>query len=538
MTVRRLLRGTGACFLAWAALSCMVPSRAADAGSSGVVYLSTVPAVAGVQLKVGSALTTTDGNGRASAQVPDLNGIASTVALAADRLDGRTTVAISRVVPAPHIIAHVSNLTIGLDLSSRVRLHVGGGSAGVRPGTVRSVRLHSITGQTITVDPRRQHTVTLQSRIARLEHNTLTTQHVTWSVDKITAGSGVALTTATPRFDPLSRPVWNLVLRPVHGVVEVDTVPATPGVVFLLEGAAFTTDKNGRAFAPVSDLNDVDERLRLDTPVAGSDSVSLMEIRKLPPLAAYHRRLLAALTIRRPVSLHFVDMNGRPIDPNRISEVRLTGGGSVVQLTGADARSPVMLTSSVATQVNRVWVSRSITYAVEAVQLDGGGAVFAGQQRFDPNAALTWPVKLAVFNLSVTVHDALFGHRIESQMLITRPDGKTYAVQIGSGVPTRLGSMVRGMYGLTVVSAVFGGHTQTLVSRNDAIDLRVITLLDVVVLVVAGLLIVVATMALGNWMARRRRSSTVLSRHWRSHRRVSRLDVEHAAAREEVTQDP
>lgn len=502
MTARRRLRGTAACLLAWVALSGIVLPQASGADSSGVVYLRTVPAVAGVHLRVGSAFVTTDGAGRASAQVADLNGISSTVALADRRLNPSTTVAISHVVPAPHTIPHVSNLAVGLDLRSRVRLHISGGRTGVSPSAVVKVRLHSVTGHTVTLDPHRRRTVNLLSRVTRLNAGTLTTQHVTWSVDSITAGPGVALTTSTPRFDPLYQRVWDLELQPVHGVVQVDTVPPTPGVVFLIEGATFTTGKNGRASAPVGDLNNVDERLRLRTHAAGSDRVSLLQVHKLPPLAVHQRRLLAALAVRDPVSMRFFDVNGRPIDPNRISQVRLAGGGSVVQLTGAQAQSPVMLTTGVATQVNRRWRSRPIMYRVQSVRLDGGDAVFAGQQRFDPNGSSTWPVTLAMFDLTVTARDALFGQPIGSKVLITRPNGKLYTVQIGSG-GTRVRSMVRGKYGLTVASAVLGGHTTVLVSRNDAVDLRVVTLLDVVVVALVGLLIIAATLAVGSRMSRR-----------------------------------
>lgn len=183
--------------------------------------------------------------------------------------------------------------------------------------------------------------------------------------------------------------------------------------------------------------------------------------------------------------------------------MRLVSGREAVQLTGAEAQSPVMLLAGVATQVGGNWTSRSISYRIESVRMDGGNAVFAGQQRFDPNRSSSWLVKLNVFAMTVTLRDALFGRRIGSQMLLTRPNGRVHTVQIGSGAPTQVRSLVRGTYGLTVTSAVLGGHTKVLVSRNDAVDLRVVTLLDLVVAALVGLLIIVATLVAGNKMSRR-----------------------------------
>ena len=299
----------------------------------------------------------TDGQGRATARVADLNGVAGTVALVDDRVGRSTTVALSHVVPAPHTVPHVSNLRVGLDLRSRVRLQISSGGTGVPAGAVASLRLHSVTGTVITVDPRRRRTLTLASRITRLTAGTLSPQRVTWSVSSISAGPGVALTTARPRFDPLGQAVWQLRLHPVHGQVQVQTVPATAGVAFLLEGASFSTGPNGVATAPVNDLNNLEQRLQLDSPAAGPDTVQMRDIRKLPPLAVHQRRLLVALSVSRPVALRFVDSNRRPIDPNRISEVELLGGGSKVQLSGLQAQAPVMLPARLATQAGGGWTA-------------------------------------------------------------------------------------------------------------------------------------------------------------------------------------
>ena len=140
-----------------------------------------------------------------------------------------------------------------------------------------------------------------------------------------------------------------------------------------------------------------------------------------------------------------------------------------------------------------------MTYAVAAVHLDGSNAVFAGKQRFSPTISRTWPISVAVFNLKVTVHDAIFGNKISTSVWVTRPDGARYRVKLGAGAST-LTSLVRGNYDLEALSAVYGSHTKLLVSRNDKVDLRVITRLDLVAMILAVVAVAVAVVMLGRYL--------------------------------------
>jgi hypothetical protein len=221
-----------------------------------------------------------------------------------------------------------------LDVTTQLSLQINPGDSGVAASMVRSVRLHSIAGDRIDVDPRQSPYVSLSSRRTRLQNGVLRTQVVTWSVDSVKAGPGVALSARDQGFDPFGQSTWSLDLHAVGGTVVVDTVPKTPGVVFTLEGATITTGANGSGTGVVGDLNGVADRIHLKSPRAGPFSVSLMRIVKRPPGAHFHRHLLAALAVRRPVSLSFRDASGA-VPPDRINEVRLQGGGSTVILKGS-----------------------------------------------------------------------------------------------------------------------------------------------------------------------------------------------------------
>ena len=489
-----LLVGTGAGF----------PSRASASDTGGTVSLQTVPALAGVRLAVNGSVVTTDVGGSAALWVPDLNGIADTVSLASSRLDPTTTLAISKVHPLPHTIARRSNLMVGLDITSSVRLNVQPGTTGVAVDSVRLLQLHSVAGQVLDVNPTRTRRVRLLARRTRLTNGVLTTQHVTWSVDRAMGAPAIALTTAGPRFDPFDHERWRVRLQPVRGTVDIGTVPATAGVTFTLGGATVTTGPNGSARVAVSDLNNVDHRLQLGSAAAGPVSVSLLRVSKLPPGALHQRRLIAALEVRRDVRLRFVDLLGEKVPANRVQQVDLSGGGPMITLTGRQVRDPVSLPESIATEVAGHWQTRPVTWSVSAVRFDGGDAVFAGKQRYSPNAGRAWYVALSVFRVRVAVRDALFGSGVGSSVWITGPDGRGFPLRVGSASPGVVPAMVRGLYDLRVDAAVFGKHTKVLVSRDDLVQVRVVTPLDIAVFALAVLLIGACLVLLGGVVPRRR----------------------------------
>jgi hypothetical protein len=172
-----------------------------------------------------------------------------------------------------------------------------------------------------------------------------------------------------------------------------------------------------------------------------------------------------------------------------------------VKVTGAQLADPVSLLSARGKLVDGVVKPQQVTYSVTRVTLDGGNAVFAGQQRLNPNSASDWPISVSVFDVTVTARDVLFGSRVTSTAYVSRPDGGRSAVQLRRGRPTVLRSLVRGGYTLTTQAAVVGANTNILVSKNSDVELRVVTLLDAVVLVLLLLGMAVSVVLVG----RRRR---------------------------------
>jgi hypothetical protein len=509
--LRTLLAAAAAVALGVAPLSV----AAAASGSAGVVHLQVNPALPGVRLDVAGVVTTTDGNGRAVVSLGNINNVAHRVRLASHRASARTSVSILRVSPQPHLTPHVSNLTVGLEARSAVRLSIDPGITGVPAADVSQLQLHSLAGQVVTVNPQRHPTVMLLSSRSMLQHNVPRAQEVTWTVDRVVTSDGATVTTDRHRFAPRTAPVWTVRLAPVAGTVHLQTLPPVPGVQVELGRQTLTTERQGRVTAPVADLNAVYRRVRLVSPAADADSarVSLLHVAHLPPGQIGTRRLLLALRVSRPVRLRFVDEGGGAVPSARVERVRLSQGGRVTVLRSTAGFRQVWLPTEVARNAHGRWRAHQLRYSLRTAEVDGANAVFRGRQHFVAGAATTWRVRLSLFPLAVTVRDALFGHQTSSAVVLRLPDGKDLDYRVGGGSPTVIPALARGLYRVDVEAAVIGKTSSVLVSQSGAADLRVITALDVAAVVTALLLVAVGLVAVGRVLARRQ--PTTLSRHAR-----------------------
>lgn len=477
----------------------------AQASSAGSVYITTVPALAGVAFDVRGVYVSTSAYGTATVSLPDINGVASDIVLSSRAVPGGSTVQINRIVPAPHV-PHQSHLTIGLDVTSPARIELLQGDSHVPPSHVSRLLLHSIVGERLSIDPRQGKTLHLLSRKIHYVHGALQAQPVTWAVEGTRADPGISVTTSEPRFDPFGHRAWIVRLTPVAGTVQVATVPRTPGVQFDIDGTSLTTGDNGIGVASVSDLNNVKDGLTLASSKAGDLQVSAVRVSKVKSVVPMQRRLIAAIDVRRGVTLRFVDSHGRAVPASRVGQVELTAGsGAMTTLVGTEISVPALLLTRVAERIGTGWGTRAVTYSLAAVRINGANAVFAGRQRFTPLTSSTWTIDLSVFSMTLVVRDALFGSQIGTRTVLTRPDGSTVAETVRANAPSVLTGMVRGLYTLKIDAAVLGGSTSVLVSRDDSVDLRVITLLDTVIIAIGGALVLPAAVMVGVAVTRRRR---------------------------------
>ena len=477
----------------------------ASASSAGTVFITTVPRMPGAVFDVRGVFVTTDQSGSAVVPLSDINGVASDVTLTQSAVPGGASVQIDRIVPGTHV-PHESHLTVGLDVSSPVRIKVVQANSHIPPSHVDELDLHSVVGERRKIDPRHAGVLQLLSRKVHYVHGVLRAQPVTWAVEGVHADPGISVTSSQPRFDPFGHRIWKVQLAPVKGTVKVITVPRTPGVQFQVDGTALTTGADGVGVAQVSDLNYVQQKLTLASSEAGPYQVSSLRVSKLDTIVTGQRRLVAAIDVRRGVRLRFIDSHGKHVPASAVSSMTLSAGsGLTTTLVGTELSVPVLLLTQVAQRIGQGWDTRTVDYSLEAVQIDGSNAVFTGRQRFTPLSDSTWTIQLSVFSMALSVRDALFGSSIGTRTVITRPNGSTLAGHVSSGPPHVFTGMVRGLYTLKIDAAVVGGTTSVLVSRDDQVDLRVITLLDAVVIALAGAILLPAGVLVAVAVTRRTR---------------------------------
>jgi hypothetical protein len=243
--------------------------------------------------------------------------------------------------------------------------------------------------------------------------------------------------------------------------------------------------------------------MQLSQATAGTAKVSLKGISKVRSTVAYQRHLVVALTVRRPVQLRFVAPDGAPVPTDRITQVSLSGGGSKLVLGPDQLHDQVMVVSGTSREVESVWKAAGVAYSVDSVKVDGSDAVFSGRQRFDAVKSGIWTIKLSVFDITITARDVLFGSTVKSSVLVTMPDGMDVEHTMTNGDALLLSDLVRGTYDLKISAALLGSRSTLLVSRNDAVELRVMTLRDAAVIGAALLLMA----ALLIWLGRAMRSS-------------------------------
>jgi hypothetical protein len=131
-----------------------------------------------------------------------------------------------------------------------------------------------------------------------------------------------------------------------------------------------------------------------------------------------------------------------------------------------------------------------------------------GQQRFFPAKTRRMELRLLLFAARVTVRDALLGFPIGSAVRLEYPNGRTRRHALEPGAELTLGSLPRGDYRVSVDALGISSSRPVALSRDQQVDLKVISWLDVVVVLFALASIALALLFLrrpGPMLARRRK---------------------------------
>lgn len=292
--------------------------------------------------------------------------------------------------------------------------------------------------------------------------------------------------------------------------LEIYTVPPLPGVVFVLNGQTYTTDENGVT--------------NLQVDLSGTYTLEVLPIddESLPPNVRMEfgrwndnvftqkrevhfprkSRLEAGITVNYQVSQEFYDLQGKQVDPARISSMTIRGVGTTFTF---DKAGPIWLPANRLTRrIGDRLESEEILYYFRDVTIDGANVVNKGEQRFRIRPDDVWPVQVLLYSVHFSARDAMFHSPIGKGIELTYPDGSKKEFFFDSeNAEIVIPSLARGSYSARIIGA--GGSappTPVHLSRDQSVELLMLSYLDIAVITGIPLLIALAFFFIGrpHWL--------------------------------------
>jgi hypothetical protein len=289
--------------------------------------------------------------------------------------------------------------------------------------------------------------------------------------------------------------------QPPGPPVQVQTRPPVAGFPITLDTETVRTDASGRATFTSTDHNTVVNRLtygEADVTFEGKDAHA-------SGVKVYFKNeavVTLALDISYRVSFRFTDLNGTVIDAPNVTSIRIkssTGALMTVPAHGSSwllgSRAIILLHDLIATDV--MWTIQDVQYA-------GSNVVNSSQQQFFPRRSGDVAVKLLFYSTKLHARDAFFGFSVGKAVTLTYPDGSQQCVPLNRSGDVLLPSLPRGNYDLVVHALGPGIHRPLAVSRNQQVDLKVYTWLDISVAVLGIFAFTAGLVLAGNALHRRR----------------------------------
>lgn len=287
---------------------------------------------------------------------------------------------------------------------------------------------------------------------------------------------------------------------PTTRTLEITTVPALPDARFVLDGQQLVPDERGVIRLTLPRNNDA-HRLELTTPRLEQPGGSIDFVRwfghgesdqgftpVLTDLAMRHsRKLQAAFQSTKKVRYDFVDQARNPVPAHRITSLTLrSDSGQTHTLRGP---AEVALTALRPVQHGGTVVGKEVTYYLQSVVIDGANVVNAGEQRVVPNHTPAATFVVLLRSVRFQVRDLLFGKAMPAGVSLTYPDGRTENLDAGADGDLAVENLARGNYRVAVSAAGYSAPQELALSRGQYVDIRILSYVDMLVIVVATALV-------------------------------------------------
>ena len=275
------------------------------------------------------------------------------------------------------------------------------------------------------------------------------------------------------------------------------TVPALPGTIFEFDGRTFVTDETGSVRVPdAGQLQGLANRLSYQG-FEGDPTVGVVFTRFAGAYNANHtRRVEAVFETTRAVSFSFVDLDGRPVESERVTTMTLKNSmGVLFEIDTFMFDTAIVLPSQRAVQSFDGYVAKDIYYTVQDVVIDGSNTVNRSQQKFFPAEVTTVEVETQFYHVTISVTDALFGFTNGAAALVRWPDGHETRNEVVDGVTTLY--LPRGDYEMRVDGPGLETWRPVSVSRDQDIELELFSYVDIGLLATSTMAIAIVLVVIG-----------------------------------------
>jgi hypothetical protein len=275
-----------------------------------------------------------------------------------------------------------------------------------------------------------------------------------------------------------------------QATLTIVTVPKLAGVHFALDGRTYVTGHQGVVRIATTQGSHLLQILdtRVHAPGVRSTFVRWEDNKYTATrtLTINHNTVIDAgfqQTVR--VSFAFADLDGRPV-VGRVS--RLTLSNTLGSRVSFAPSWPQWLR---ATNIARRFTGLEptlIEYSIEQALVESSNVVNQSQQRFYPLRTRRVTARLLLYSARVSVRDFLFGTSTGNQLDLVYPSGNAMAYPL-KGRTLLFSSLPRGTYGVRVNAGGYVPSVSLALSKNQVLDVKVISYLDMLLLfaVVLGL---------------------------------------------------
>ena len=296
--------------------------------------------------------------------------------------------------------------------------------------------------------------------------------------------AGTYLVTATFKGAHLLSPAsaaTTFVILPATVVVQ--TVPATAGITFQMDGRQFISGADGLASIKIGEAGTYRLDVLLDKYSNPSQRVEFGRWtgESYEPSRDFDvpakSIISVGLNIFHKVKFNFVDLSGFPVDPSRITSISIRSiQGDVFSLKPGD--SPWLPASRTAHRQTGL-EKTELLYSINSIIIDGSNVVNSAQQRFFAQTDASWTISVLLYSLRITTKDGLFGAPVGTSIDVEFPNKQIKNYPLDSSGKLEIHALARGIYHVSIVGIKgLGTSTPVALSRNQVVNINIITPLD------------------------------------------------------------